>query len=104
MEKTRRYEFENVVLDIPLKLDDRSDIYIEDYTEYIENIILSPDGYRIMFAGEDACKYAEEDSPGGCPDCGSCRFYRRAGEHTWIGMCKNEYVRDHGISTVKKNE
>ncbi len=96
MKKTRRYEIENTVLNIPLKYDELSEIYIEDYTEYIENTVLSPDGYRIMFAGEDACKFSEEASPGGCPDCGSCKFYKRAGEHTWIGLCKNEYIKEKG--------
>ncbi len=97
--KTRIYEFEGLVLEIPLHYDEQSGIYIEDYSEYIENTIRSPEGFPVMFAGEDACPYAQEATPGGCPDCGSCRFYRRAGEHTWIGICKNE----HKQKTDKEN-
>ncbi len=87
--KIRRYELEGLILEIPLRLDERAGIYIEDYTEYIENKVRSPEGHPVMFSGEDACPHAEEATPGGCPDCGSCRFYLRAGEHTWIGLCKN---------------
>ncbi len=90
---TRKYELDGLILEIPLHFDERSGIYIEDYSEYIENITYSPEGFPVMFAGEDACPYAEEATPGGCPDCGSCRFYKRAGEHTWIGICRNEHKR-----------
>ncbi len=87
--KIRKYEIEGLILGIPLHYDELSGMYIEDYTEYIENTVRSPEGFPVLFAGEDACPYAEGATPGGCPDCGSCRFYRRAGEHTWIGICKN---------------
>ncbi len=97
--KIRKYEFEGLVLEIPLHYDERSGIYIEDYTEYIEHTVRSPEGFPVMFAGEDACPHAQEETPGGCPDCGSCRFYRRAGEHTWIGICKNR----HNQETDKEN-
>ncbi len=90
MKQTRRYEFEGVTLDIPLHFDESTGIYIEDYPDFIESPIWTPEGYPVMFAGEDACKFAEEATPGGCPDCGSCRFYRSAAEHTWFGVCGND--------------
>ncbi len=90
MEQIRTYEIDGVVLRIPLSFDERSGRHIEDYTEFIENQVFTPCGFPIMFAGEDACEFSQEESPGGCPDCGSCSHYRRAGEHTWIGICRCE--------------
>ncbi len=94
MEKVRRYEFEGIVLDIPLQYDERSGIYIEIYPDFTERPIYTPDGNPVMFAGEDACPFAKEATPGGCPDCGSCKYYRRAAPHTWIGVCGNERNRN----------
>ncbi len=88
MEHSRTYEVEGIILKIPLNYDEQSGKHIEDYTEFIENQLFTPCGSPIMFAGEDACKYAEEETPGGCPDCGSCKFYKRAADHTRIGICK----------------
>ncbi len=100
MDSTKIYEVEGIKLKIPLNYDEQSGKYIEDYTEFIENQLFTPCGSPIMFAGEDACEYREEISPGGCPDCGSCKFYKRAGEHTWIGICKC----DKRINNIRKNE
>ncbi len=86
---TRRYELDGLILEIPLHYDETSKIYIEDYSAYLEKSVYTPGGHPVMFAGEDACSHASEATPGGCPDCGSCRYYRRAGEHTWIGICTN---------------
>ncbi len=90
MKQTRRYEFEGLSIDIPFHFDEKTGIYIEDYPDFVESPIWTPEGYRVMFAGEDACDYAQESSPGGCPDCGSCKFYQSAAEHTWFGVCKND--------------
>ncbi len=90
MEKIKEYQLDGMILQIPLRYDKRSDLYIEDYSELIETVRFTPAGHPIMFAGEDACPVAEEATPGGCPDCGSCKHYLRAGEHTWIGICKSE--------------
>lgn len=35
--KSRRYEFEGVVLDIPLRYDSLADMYIEEYPDFVEN-------------------------------------------------------------------
>ncbi len=90
MEQIRTYYFEGLELKIPLLYDRQSNIYIEDYSHYLDHPTYTPQGHPVMFAGEDACSHAEEQTPGGCPDCGSCRFYRRAAPHTWIGVCGNE--------------
>lgn len=90
MNESKKYTFDGVELTIPLRRDDRTGIYIEDYREWIEKVVFTPAGHPIMFAGEDACGLAEYDEGGKCPDCGSCRFYRRADDHTWIGACMNE--------------
>lgn len=90
MEKLRIYEIEGCQLQVPLRYDSQSRCYIEEYGKFLERIHYTPAGHPVMFAGEDACPFAQEASPGGCPDCGCCRFYRRAGEHTWIGVCTYE--------------
>ncbi len=89
MENTRIYTVGGMTLQIPLMYDEQSRKYIEDYKEYIEKAVFTPEGNRVMFAGEDACRYAKESSSGGCPDCGCCIYYKRAGEHTWIGVCEH---------------
>jgi hypothetical protein len=100
MEILRTYEIEGIILKVPLNYDEQSGKHIEDYSEFIENQLFTPCGSPIMFAGEDACEHAEEETPGGCPDCGSCRYYKRAAEHTWIGICKC----DKHINNIRQNE
>ena len=39
MEKVRRYEFEGVTLEIPLRYDERSQIYIEEYPDFVSKEI-----------------------------------------------------------------
>ncbi len=90
MEKTKRYEIEGLILDIPLYYDEQAKMYIENYPDLIENPTWTPAGHRVLFSGTDACPLAEEASDGGCPDCGSCKYYKRADERTWIGICINE--------------
>ncbi len=90
MKKNRRYEFDGLILNVPMNYDVQSQMYIEDYSDIFENPVCTPRGSPVMFAGEDACHLAEEATPGGCPDCGSCKYYRRAGEHTWLGICDHE--------------
>ncbi len=90
MDNINIYELEGLTLQIPLRYDTQSGKYIEDYTAYMERVVYTPNGFPVMFAGEDACQFSQEDTPGGCPDCGSCRFYKRADVHTWIGICQCE--------------
>ena len=93
MEKTRRYEFEGVTLEIPLRYDARSRMYLEEYPDFIKDPVYTPEGCPILFAGEDACPHAEAADADECLDCGSCRFFRPAGPHTWIGVCGHKKKR-----------
>ncbi len=90
MNETRKYEIEGLVIEIPIHYDGKANMYIEDYPDFIENPIYTPSGHRVLFSGTDACPFAVEATDGGCPDCGSCRFYKRAAEHTWFGICTNK--------------
>ena len=93
MGKTRRYEFEGVALEIPLRYDELSHMYIEEYPDFIKNPVYTPEGYPVMFSGEDACPGAKAAEGEECPDCGSCYFFHSAGPHTWIGVCRHEKKR-----------
>lgn len=88
--KSRRYEFEGVVLDISLHYDSLADMYIEEYPDFIENPVWTRDGHPVMASVEDACPYCEWDEPEQCIDCGSCRFYTPAAPHTLMGVCRHE--------------
>ncbi len=90
MDQVRRYLFEGVVIDIPLRYDEQADMYIEEYPDFTEKPVYSPSGNPVMFAGEDACRFGESETREKCLDCGGCRYYRRAAEHTLIGICKHE--------------
>ncbi len=90
MLKTRRYKLDGMDIDIPIHFDEKANMVIEDYPDFIENPIWTPNGYRVLFSGTDACPFAEEATPGGCPDCGSCKHFFRAAEHTWFGYCNNK--------------
>ncbi len=89
MSEKRIYELEGLVMEIPVHFDERANIYIEDYPDFIEKPIWTPKGHRVLFSGMDACALSEELTPGGCPDCGSCKYFCRAGENTWFGYCTN---------------
>ena len=86
MEKSRRYELGGLVLDIPLRYDELSHMYIEEYPDFITNPAYTAEGCPVMFTGEDACAYAEADDGRSCADCGDCRFYRQFPD-SLIGVC-----------------
>ena len=88
--KTRHYEFEGAVFDIPMFYDERMDRYIEEYQNFNENPAWTADGFPITHSVEDACPWGKWDNPGRCNDCGSCRFYSSIGAHTRIGVCRQE--------------
>ena len=89
MEKTRCYDIEGIVLEIPLRYDDLAKMYVEVYPDFTENPVYTPAGHPILFTGEDACPYGEPVGEEPCIDCGSCRFYRQT-PGTWIGVCGRE--------------
>ncbi|MCD8151288.1 MAG: hypothetical protein LUE92_17440 [Clostridiales bacterium] len=88
--KFRHYEFEGVVLDIPMHYDELAQMYIEEYRNFIEDPAWTEDGHPVIGAVEDACTYSEWDEPGRCTDCGSCHYYTPAAADTLIGVCRHE--------------
>lgn len=92
MEKTRRYNIEGAILNIPLRYDKLSRMEIEEYPDFLEHPIYTPAGYPLMLTCEDACSHAETVGGELCIDCGSCRFYRQA-PNTLIGVCGHEKMR-----------
>ncbi len=102
--KTRRYEFEGVILYIPLYYDKNADMYIEEYPDFIENPVWTRDGHPVMFCGEDACSHSEWDEPGRCMDCGSCRHYTPVSPHTLMGVCRHAKRRRGDIRKEKDRD
>ena len=105
MEKTKRYEIEGRILDIPVHWDERSQQYLEDYSSLIENPVYTPEGRPILLTIEDACRYSEpaEDEPR-CIDCGSCVYFRQP-RGSLLGVCHNEKTRSGAkLIQVKTNE
>ncbi|MCD8049382.1 MAG: hypothetical protein LUG52_07255 [Clostridia bacterium] len=96
MAECRRYEIDGMELVVPLRYDEKMGIYIEDYREWMENVILTPAGNVIMFAGEDACEHGKRENDEECRDCGTCVYYRRAGERSWIGICTKTSEHSYG--------
>lgn len=92
MELTRQYNLEGAVLEIPLRYDSLSHMYLEVYPDFIQNPVYTPTGQPIFFTGEDACALARSADGEPCLDCGSCRYYRQA-PGTLIGVCGHEQKR-----------
>lgn len=93
MEKTNRYNMEGIVLEIPLRWDEYSRKFVEDYSDFIKHPVRTPAGHPIFLTIEDACPYAEmaDDDPASI-DCGSCiHFHRPHG--SLLGVCHNEKMR-----------
>ena len=86
MNKTRRYDVEGTILEIPLRYDELARVYVEEYPDFTENPIYTPAGFPILFTGEDACPFGEPAGEAPCEDCGSCRHYRQV-PGSWIGVC-----------------
>ncbi len=91
MDKTRKYEIEGLIIEIPIYEDEKTGKIIEVYPDFIETPVLTAMGHRVLFCGTDACAIAVEAYPGGCLDCGSCKYFKRAAEHTWFGVCSNKH-------------
>ena len=86
MEKTRIYNIEGTIMEIPLYYDEQARRYIELYPDFTQNPVYTPEGHPILFTGEDACPLGETAERGHAVDCGSCRFYRQQ-PGSWIGVC-----------------
>ena len=84
---------EGIVLEIPLRWDEYSRKFVEDYSDFIKHPVRTPAGHPIFLTIEDACPYAEmaDDDPASI-DCGSCiHFHRPHG--SLLGVCHNEKMR-----------
>ena len=92
MGKTRQYNIEGALLEIPLCYDELTGREIEIFPDFIENPVYTPEGHPVLFTGEDACEYGEAPDGAPCTDCGACRFYRQA-PGTLIGVCKHQRKR-----------
>ena len=53
MAQTRHYEIEGLSLEIPLRYDAHSGLYIEEYPDFKANPAYTPRGSPVMFIGED---------------------------------------------------
>ena len=73
MEKVNRYEWDGEVFEIPLRWDERTQSYMEDYEDYYAGPVYTPAGRPVLLTLEDACPDA--DLADGGVDCGSCRRY-----------------------------
>ena len=86
MGKTRQYNMEGVLLEIPLCYDERTGREIEIYPDFVKDPVYTPEGCPVLFTGEDACAYAQASDGATCIDCGSCQFYRQK-PGALIGVC-----------------
>ena len=93
MDHIWRYNIEGAVIELPLKFDERSQKYLEDYGDVIETPVYTPDGRPVFLTIEDACPHAEmvDDDPLSI-DCGACKHYRQA-PGTLLGVCHCEAMR-----------
>lgn len=93
MRKTKRFEIEGAVLDVPLYYDKLAKMDIERYPDLLRHPVYTPEGYRVMITIEDACHHAEmvDDAPSSI-DCGSCKFYRQQ-KNSLLGVCHCEAMR-----------
>lgn len=93
MEKIKKYNIEGTLLEIPLRYDEKSGRYMEEYPDFVKEPVYTPGGCPIMLTLEDACAFGERsETSGKLVDCGSCRFYRQF-PGTFIGVCGNDKKR-----------
>ncbi len=91
MAPTQQYEVEGMLIDIPFCEAEKTGRIIELYPDFLGNPLWTPMGHRVLFCGTDACIAAVEATPGGCLDCGSCKYFQSASENTWFGVCTNKH-------------
>ena len=87
MEQVKRYAFEDEVIEVPLRWDEDTQTYVEDYKSVIENPIYSPSGRPVLLTIEDACPYTDmADADPDSIDCGSCRHYHQFPGSLLVGL------------------
>ena len=97
MGKTRQYNIEGLLLEIPVCYDELVGKEIEIFPDFIENPVYTPEGHPVLFTGEDACAYGQAPDGMPCIDCGSCRFYRQV-QNALIGVCGCEKNRKNIVA------
>ena len=65
MGKTRQYNIEGVLLEIPLCYDKIAEREIEIFPDFIETPVYTPEGCPVLLTGEDDC--AQRPTPDGAP-------------------------------------
>jgi len=88
--KSRHYEFEGAVFDIPMYYDELAEMYIEEYRNFNENPVWTKNGCPITHTIEEACPFGKWDKPERFNTCGECRFYRQIAPQALIGVCSQE--------------
>ncbi len=91
MGETRKYEIDGMIVEIPLYRDEITRKVFENYGHLIENTHYTPEGKPLVLCLDDACKFGEMTEPVTTPDCGTCKYFRRAAEKTLFGVCDCEY-------------
>ena len=86
MAEIRRYEVEGAVLELTLRYDERTKMFLEEYPDLMEHPVYTPEGERVMLTIEDACAHGEAADGTRCIDCGSCVHYRQA-PASLVGVC-----------------
>lgn len=104
MEQIRQYEVQGEMVEIPLRWDERTQMYVEDYNKVIECPLHTPSGCPVLLTIEDACPYASmvDDGPASI-DCGSCLHYHQF-PGSLLGVCDNEKRRSPGKARETGNE
>lgn len=87
--KFKRYEFDGMVLDIPMYYDELSGKDLLEFPDFIANPIYTPEGKPLALCIEDSCEFAEAAEPARRIDCSDCKFFRRAAEGALFGVCDN---------------
>ena len=89
MKKFHRYELDGEILEIPLRWDEGTQTYVEDYGGYYDGSAYTPAGRPILLTIEDACPQAHMADDPDSIDCGACRHFRPV-PGTLLGVCRNE--------------
>ena len=105
MKACNRYELDGEILEIPLRWDQRTQAYVEDYGDYIDQPAYTPAGRPILLTIEDACPQAHMADDPDSIDCGACCHYHQF-PGSLLGVCRNEKRRKTGRSpgSSPKNE
>ncbi len=104
MRTIRRYEVDGLIIDIPLQYDELTRLYIEDYPNFKDDPIYTPNGHQLTVAVMDVCSFAEPNTDGACTDCSDCLHFRRAAEKTLFGVCMCEQRRRSSAAAAAMTE